>query len=66
MKNQLSKRLTILIQESGKTQNLISTELHIRKQKLSNWKTGFTEPSLDDVIMLALYFHVSTDYLLGL
>ena len=55
-----------LIGESGKTQNAICGELHIPKQKLSNWKTAYTEPSMDDLIMLALYFDVSADYLLGL
>ena len=66
MKNLLSVKLSELIRESGKTQNKISAELKIPKQKLSNWKTGYTEPNLDDLITLALYFHVSTDYLLGL
>ena len=66
MKNLFYARLTELIQESGKTQNKISAELQIPKQKLSNWKTGYTEPNLDDLIALALYFDVSTDYLLGL
>ena len=66
MKNLLPVKLTELIQESGKSQNAISAELHIPKQKLSNWKTGYTDPNLDDLIMLALYFEVSTDYLLGL
>ena len=64
MKNLFSFRLNELIQESGKTQNLIK-ELNIPKQKLSNWKTGYTEPTLDDIITLALYFGVTTDYLLG-
>ena len=66
MKNLLPVKLSELIQESGKTQNKISAELQIPKQKLSNWKTGYTEPNLDDLIALALYFEVSTDYLLGL
>ena len=44
----------------------ICDELGISKQKLSNWKTGYSEPNFDDIIMLAKYFDVSTDYLLGL
>lgn len=66
MKNQFTNRLCELIDESDQTQNKISKDLGIRKQQLSNWKLGHTEPSLDDIIMLALYFDVSTDYLLGL
>ena len=66
MKNKFSIRLNELIAESGKTQNSICRELQISKQKLSNWKTSYTEPCMDDLIMLALYFDVSADYLLGL
>ncbi len=66
MKNRFADRLGELISESGKTQNFICSKLHITKQKLSNWKTAYTEPSMDELIMLALYFDVSVDYLLGL
>ncbi len=66
MNNKFTLRLQELIQESGKTQNKISADLGIVKQKLSNWKLGVIEPNLDDLIMLAKYFEVSTDYLLGL
>ena len=66
MKNKFADRLGELIGESGKTQNAICTELHIPKQRLSNWKTGYTEPDMDALCMHALYFDVSTDYLLGL
>ncbi len=59
-------RLSELVQNSGKSQNEICKDLGIYKQKLSRWKTGNTEPNLDDLIMLAKYFDVSADYLLGL
>ena len=65
MKNLLAKRLTELIAESGKSQNEIASDLKISKQKLSNWKLGYYEPELDAVLMLAEYFNVTTDYLLG-
>ncbi len=66
MKSKFTTRLTELITESGKTQNSICRELRIPKQKLSNWKTGYTEPCIEDIIMLAIYFDVSTDYLFGI
>ena len=59
-------RLRELLAESGKMQKDICDELGISKQKLSNWKTGYSEPNFDDIIMLAKYFDVSTAYLLGL
>ena len=59
-------RLRELLAESGKMQKDICDELGISKQKISNWKTGYSEPNFDDIIMLAKYFDVSSDYLLGL
>lgn len=47
-------------------QNDICRDLAITKQKLSKWKTGYNEPCMDELIMLAVYFDVSIDYLLGL
>lgn len=60
------QRLNDLIENSGKQQQEICDELGIYKQKFSRWKTGFTEPNFDDLIMLANYFEVSADFLLGL
>ena len=65
MKNILPIRLTELIRESGKTQNEIAFDLKITKQKLSNWKLGYSQPDIEYILMLAEYFEVSTDYLLG-
>lgn len=66
MKNKFTERFAELIRESGKSQTVISEELGVRKQKLSNWKTGYIEPNIDDLILIATYFHVTIDYLVGL
>lgn len=59
-------RFKELLEQSGKMQNDICKDLGISKQKLSKWKTGYTEPNLDDIILLATYFDVTADYLIGL
>ena len=59
-------RLKELLASSGKMQKEICADMNISKQKLSKWKTGYNEPSLDEIIMIARYFDVSADYLLGL
>lgn len=41
-------RLRELLAESGKMQKDICDELGISKQKLSNWKTGYSEPNFTD------------------
>ena len=66
IKNSFTERLKELILESGKKQKDISADLHISKQRLTRWKTGYNEPCLDEIIMLALYFDVTSDFLLGL
>ena len=55
-----------LLKQSNKMQKDICLDLGISRQKLSKWKTGYNEPSLDELIMIATYFDVSTDYLLCL
>lgn len=43
----------------------LSKEIHIHRNNISYWKTkGFT-PSIEDVVLIADYFKVSVDYLLG-
>lgn len=60
------EKLNYLITTSGKTQNAICKDIGIPRQQLSKWKTGYIEPNLDNLMLLAKYFDVSTDYLLGL
>lgn len=64
--NIFQNRFKELLNESGKTQNQICSDLKISKQKLSKWKTGYNEPNLDDLMLISSYFNVSSDYLLGL
>lgn len=64
--NLFVKRLKELLSNSGKMQKDICVELGVSRQKLSKWKTGYNEPSLDELMTIAMYFDVSTDYLLGL
>ena len=63
--NLFVERLKELIGETGKQQIEICKELNIKKQVLSNWKTGYSEPNIDDIIMLANYFNCTIDYLVG-
>lgn len=58
-------RLKELLASCEKSQSAISRELGVSKQKLSKWKTGYNEPSIDEIVTLARYFSVSCDYLLG-
>ncbi len=59
-------RLTELINNCGKPQKDICEELGIPEPKLSKWKNNHIEPNIDEIIMLAKYFKVTSDYLIGL
>ena len=39
--------------------------LNTNSSKIYDWKVGKSKPSADDICILANYFNVSTDYLLG-
>lgn len=64
--NAFITRFGDLLLEEGRQQKEICKDLGISPQKLSKWKTGYSEPNFDDLAMLAEYFDVSTDYLLGI
>jgi len=58
------ERFRQLKEESGKTQLQIATDLGLKQQAVSYYSNG-REPDYDTLIMIAGYFGVSLDYLLG-
>lgn len=47
------------------TQKLLAKELNISADSIYNWENGRSEPSIDDLINIAIYFNVSIDFLVG-
>lgn len=54
-----------LVSKSGKTQKDIAVELGISRQRFNFYVTGKRAPDLETLRILASYFGVTTDYLLG-
>ena len=54
-----------LRKEKNLTQKELAQALSITVSTLSHWECGYQEPNFDDLIMIADYFEVSVDYLLG-
>jgi len=58
------------LQSLRKTMNLsqkeVANALRISPSILSNYESSERTPSLDNLILLAGFYHCSTDYLLGL
>lgn len=66
--NKFSERLKELRQERKLTHIQLSKELNgsISSSAIGMWETNKRVPNLDAVIILAKYFNVSLDYLVGL
>ena len=78
MAKSFGARIHDLIVDNGTTAKQVATDLGISEQTISNWrrsnlgkkseKDEYVAPEIGcrELVMLANYFHVSTDYLLGL
>lgn len=60
------ERLKILRKAYRVSQKDLAKPLHVSKQTVSNWENGNITPSVEMLMKIADFFHVSTDYLLGL
>ena len=60
------KRLKELRTQAGMTQSQLSKYIGVTKSVISFYELQERAPSPEVLIKLALVFHVSTDYLLGL
>ena len=50
----------------GLSQRRVASDLKISQALLSHYENGLREPRLEFLVTLSEYFHVSTDFLLGL
>ncbi len=65
MKNKISKKLSELMIEKDITQTELAMNIGVSIAAISYWIKGKKEATADNIISLADYFEVSTDYLLG-
>ncbi len=61
----LSKNLKFLRKEKGIGQDALAKELNISVKTVSHWETGYSQPSIEQLIRLADFFDVSIDELVG-
>lgn len=62
--NDFSTRLQTLRKAQGMTQEELAEALNVSLEHLSKMERGKRKPSIDLIVAMACYFHVSTDYLL--
>lgn len=61
----LGNRLKTLRLQKGITQEILAAQLSVTKSTISAYETGERKPPLENLVLLARIFKVSTDYLLG-
>lgn len=59
-------RLSQLRTKKGINQRELAQQIGVSDSTIGMWETGKRQPDLDTVAVLAKYYNVSTDYLLGL
>lgn len=59
------RRLAELREKRGLTQSMLSHRTGITRAAISHYEKGRREPDFSTLIILADYFNVSIDYLLG-
>lgn len=65
VKEIFSERLKYLINDRGLNIKTLSLEIGIPDSTISDWLLLKRTPKIDNIPKIALYFKVSTDYLLG-
>ena len=66
MENVFGENLKTLRIEKGVGQVELAKELGVSKGIISLWENGLREPNMSSLIVIAKYFKVSIDFLVGL
>jgi len=65
-KLKFGERLKELREEQKLSQEQFGKLFNVKGPSVSRWETGQMEPDYQTLVNLAIYFKVTTDYLLGL
>ena len=61
-----TEKIFDLVAKSGKSENALKKEIGLTNSAFSEWRAGRNKPSADALAKIAVYFNVSTDFLLDL
>lgn len=62
----LSEKLKVLRKASGKSREVVANDLRIKPRTLQAYETGERIPTVDTIVLIAKYYKVTTDFLLGM
>ena len=66
MNSNFPERLKELRVEKGVGQEKLAADIGVGNGTISLWENGLREPKMSNLILLAKYFDVTIDYLVGL
>ena len=52
--------------DRGLTQSELAAKISSTQKQISKWEIGFLEPNIEAIKKLAIFFDVTSDYLIGL
>ncbi len=64
--NKFSERLKELRLEKDLSQRALAKELKVSQPAIARWEADLQIPNIESAILIANFFGVTTDYLLGL
>lgn len=62
----IAETIKSLRETANITQSELGKQLNVTRSSINAWEQGVSVPSTALLVQLAQFFHVSTDYLLGL
>lgn len=65
MKILVTERIKELMKEYGLNQVKLAARIGVKQNTVSSWVNGIKEPSIRSLWLLADFFEVSVDYLIG-
>lgn len=66
MKLSFGDKVRVLREEQNLSQTELGKALNMTQRKVSYIECGKYEPSIEDIVAIAVFFDVSADYLLGI
>lgn len=66
MKNLFAVRLSELLEMNNLSKRALAKNIGISAMSISDWTNGKVQPTAENIYIIAKYFDVSSDYLLGL
>lgn len=66
MKNKFAERLNELLIENKMSKRELAKKIGVSATSISDWSTGKICPTVENVYLIAEFFQISADYLIGL